>query len=639
MKRRVFLLVLGLAWISQALSAFPQAGRFGLRLIVVETEAEAVDLVSLFESGQRFEDLARQHSIDPSGPGGGYLGTVAIEELRPEFQNGLAGLGPGQVSPVIRLGREYALLQLLSAEQPGGAAFVEAAARGDVAQLETMLDDGVDVNISLGDGSTALIAAASTGQLEVVNFLLEAHADANAAAGVGATAVMIAAQRGYAEIVRALVAAGADLDRRAGNGSTALIEAALGGHADMVRILLDAGAEVDAKFADGSTALFGAAQTGNTEIVRVLVAGGGDVNARAANGSTPLLEAAFPGHSDTARLLLEAGADPDASLDDGSTVLMKAALGGHGEVVEALVAAGANVNASADNGRTALMESAYAGGLDVARILLGAGADSNASLDDGSTALMAAAFGGHADIVGMLLDVGADPEPQDGKGWTALTYAAASANSATVIALLEADGGVRSQERHLLLGSTYVNEYYSSNDPLLLDRAAVELRQALDADANDSQALEWAAAVEFLRWGERPDFKQFRAANALLQRSVALDPDDRDRHYWIAATDATFVTRGSGASRAELAAVVDEGIEHAGRAVELDPLDPDAVAVLAQLYRHKAQAATTRAARDRLRQIADSANRDALRLRTEREDQPPARDDQFSRPAPPPPPE
>ena len=89
-----------------------QEAQFGLRLIVVKTEIEAADLRAQIEAGAYFEELATERSLDPSSVTGGYLGTIVFDDLRKEFQDALAGLIPGELSPITRIGDEYALLQL-----------------------------------------------------------------------------------------------------------------------------------------------------------------------------------------------------------------------------------------------------------------------------------------------------------------------------------------------------------------------------------------------------------------------------------------------------------------------------------------------------------------------------------------------
>src|SRR5262249_18005764 len=95
-------------------SVFPQTERHGLRLIVMRTEAEAASVRSQIAAGGSFEALARQHSTDKSAEAGGYIGIVALADLRREFKEALAGVKPGEVTAVTRIGNEFALLQWLS---------------------------------------------------------------------------------------------------------------------------------------------------------------------------------------------------------------------------------------------------------------------------------------------------------------------------------------------------------------------------------------------------------------------------------------------------------------------------------------------------------------------------------------------
>src|SRR5215475_9588738 len=94
-----------------------QVQNIGLRIITVKTEAQARDIRARIQKGESFEDLARKYSSDPTVSAGGYLGTFAIADLRKEFQDGLSGLRPGDVSPVLRVNDDYVLLQLLKPEE------------------------------------------------------------------------------------------------------------------------------------------------------------------------------------------------------------------------------------------------------------------------------------------------------------------------------------------------------------------------------------------------------------------------------------------------------------------------------------------------------------------------------------------
>jgi len=106
-----------MAWGMTLATAGAQVEERGLRLIAVSTEAEAVDLQTRIRAGDSFELLAREYSIDGSAPRGGYLGLANSGDLRPEFRAALANLPPGDVSPPIRVGNEFVLLQWAPREE------------------------------------------------------------------------------------------------------------------------------------------------------------------------------------------------------------------------------------------------------------------------------------------------------------------------------------------------------------------------------------------------------------------------------------------------------------------------------------------------------------------------------------------
>ena len=112
-----------------------QEERIGIRLIAVQTEAEAASLRAQIQKGVPFEALAKAHSTDASAKVGGYLGFLHLADLKPEFQRALDGLAPGRTSTVTQVGGEFLLLQRLSLEEgnwilsneAGLQAFSEAA--------------------------------------------------------------------------------------------------------------------------------------------------------------------------------------------------------------------------------------------------------------------------------------------------------------------------------------------------------------------------------------------------------------------------------------------------------------------------------------------------------------------------------
>src|SRR5215211_7800302 len=82
----------------------------------------------------------------------------------------------------------------------------EAARKGDVATVQTLLDKGADVNGKFRYGTTALFKAAERGHTEVVKLLLARGADASVKdTFYGATAMTWALDNKHVEVVRALL--------------------------------------------------------------------------------------------------------------------------------------------------------------------------------------------------------------------------------------------------------------------------------------------------------------------------------------------------------------------------------------------------------------------------------------------------
>ena len=145
-------------------------------------------------------------------------------------------------------------------------ALMRAAADGDTAAVQALLDKGVDVNeTNTTDGSTALMMAALAGHTETAQVLLDAGADVNAEVAGRTdsedgytTALMMAAGEGHTSTVQALVDAGADVNAKVVGrtdsleGQTALLFAALNGYTTIIQALIDAGADTNATAAEPS---------------------------------------------------------------------------------------------------------------------------------------------------------------------------------------------------------------------------------------------------------------------------------------------------------------------------------------------------------------------------------------------------
>jgi len=128
----------------------------------------------------------------------------------------------------------------------------DAAARGDVGEMERLIAAGANPNAFEGtDSITPLQRAAGEGNVAAIAALLKAGAHVDGATSAGYTPLMFAAVYGHAAAIDALIAAGADVHRTDKTGNTALHLASMHGRLDAARVLLEAGAKADVRTNEG----------------------------------------------------------------------------------------------------------------------------------------------------------------------------------------------------------------------------------------------------------------------------------------------------------------------------------------------------------------------------------------------------
>ena len=174
------------------------------------------------------------------------------------------------------------LLTLLvtAAWGPPEVPVADAAQRGDVEAVRTLLRQGADVNAAQGDGMTALHWAASNGDAGLVEVLVYAGANVEATTRLGDYRPLhLASRAGHVEAIAALIETGADVGAEATTGVTPLHYASSAGRSDAVALLVARGAEVDARAGeDELTPLMWATAANRVDALRALIAAGADVS-------------------------------------------------------------------------------------------------------------------------------------------------------------------------------------------------------------------------------------------------------------------------------------------------------------------------------------------------------------------------
>jgi ankyrin repeat protein len=274
---------------------------------------------------------------------------------------------------------------IVSSSQPALAAdspLADAAMKGDITAVRTLLSRKADVNTAQGDGSTALHWAVYNSNAEMVQILLARGADVKATTRLGRlTPLMIAAKNGDVDVIKLLTDAKADVVSPNANGTTPLMFAAGSGQANAVKLLLDRGADVNA--------------------------------ADTTNGQTPLMFAAAQGRVDCIKLLTARKADPNAitKVSPIITLTERYKKQTDGKGTRGITGEGGRSDVTAMGGLTALMFAAREGYADAVKELVNAGADVNkVNGADSSSVLILAIVNGHFDIAKFLLDSGADPK-------------------------------------------------------------------------------------------------------------------------------------------------------------------------------------------------------------------------------------
>ena len=190
----------------------------------------------------------------------------------------------------------------------------EAAAKGDVAEIETLIKSGEKINIQDSKSRTPLIVAAFMKRPDAVRALLKLGANANALDIDRYDIVTIAAVANDLPTLKAALEGGASAKNITSRyDGTALIAAAHLGHAEVVKMLIAAKAPLNHVNNLGWTAVMEAIVLGNggashTATVRALVEAGCDVNIADRQGITPLQHANRRGYVEMTRILENAGA-------------------------------------------------------------------------------------------------------------------------------------------------------------------------------------------------------------------------------------------------------------------------------------------------------------------------------------------
>jgi len=306
---------------------------------------------------------------------------------------------------------------------------IDATKRGDIEEVQALIQQGADVNEAYGDGMTALHWAAERGDLRVAEVLIAAGASVEAGTRIGHyTPLHIAAKAGRPEVVAALIEAGVDVNVATTNsGATPLHLAASAGSADVIRLLVQHGADVNSgDGAAGQTPLMFAVAFNRVDAVRALLEGHADP---AVTSEVIDLEAlAERIEARTHRfweLMVGFYGDEAGTVYSPAPSVLEAAIQASRQDDVALPTeeekewlsdyarnkrpSRGRDKVSTSGGMTALLHAARAGNQEVAMVLLDAGTDIEHKSAEGVSPLLMALINGRYDLALRLIERGADP--------------------------------------------------------------------------------------------------------------------------------------------------------------------------------------------------------------------------------------
>ncbi|XP_071491103.1 uncharacterized protein [Diadema antillarum] len=289
--------------------------------------------------------------------------------------------------------------------------------------IQTLVDNGVNVNDQKQNGMAPLHIAAINGSTDTVSQLLDNSADIELMDDEGMTPLHRATLYNRVETMALLIHEGAVIDEVDNNGFTPLLCAAWKGHVPAGDLLLTRGADINVSDQHNKTPLHWAAEMDHVDIMKFFLQSGGNehVNNPDTFERTALHYAAERGNNTMIRLLLEHSAECDAKDGMEKTPVHVAAQAGYVHCVEELLRNTPDLlNEDDRDGMTPLLTACYYGSHVVVMALLKMGADISKVNDEHRTALILAAANNHVMTMSLLIEHNCDINAIDKTKNTAL---------------------------------------------------------------------------------------------------------------------------------------------------------------------------------------------------------------------------
>lgn len=189
---------------------------------------------------------------------------------------------------------------------------LEAAERGNTADVERLIASGAPVDQADASGQTPLLLAVRNNHLAVASRLIDAGANINAQAANQDTPWLLAGALGRTEMLRHMLPKGPDFSIRNRFGGNALIPACERAHVDTVAFLVTTPIDVNHVNNLGWTCLLEIVILGDggprhVEVTKLVLATGADPNIADRDGVSPLQHAHRRNQREVAALIEAAG--------------------------------------------------------------------------------------------------------------------------------------------------------------------------------------------------------------------------------------------------------------------------------------------------------------------------------------------
>ncbi|MCL6565024.1 MAG: tetratricopeptide repeat protein [Acidobacteriia bacterium] len=181
----------------------------------------------------------------------------------------------------------------------------------------------------------------------------------------------------------------------------------------------------------------------------------------------------------------------------------------------------------------------------------------------------------------------------------------------------------------LYLATAYASQYIpgapSEENIRMGEQAVREFEKVLEVDPNNLSALDGIGSILFNMGGNPFKPELMERSKQFHMKHIQIKPDDPEPYYWVGVINWTLAYRQNKELRAEYnrrnpnrqvkdvdplpvslreqfarshGAMVDEGIRHLEKAIELNPQYDEAMAYLNLLYRQKADQVTSEQERE-----------------------------------------